>query len=109
MYIPDRGDIVFVDFDPSAGKEIAKRRPAIILTRKIFNKHTTLVFAAPITSTIRGIGLEILLPSSMQTNGAILVSQIKSLDYEIRSIDFVEKAPQAVIDEVMKKLNLVLS
>lgn len=109
MYIPDQGDIVMVDFQPSAGKEITKRRPAIVLSREMFNKHTSLAIVAPITSTIRGIGLEIVLPAEMSTHGAVLVTQLKSVGYEVRSLEFVEKAPESVIDEVKEKAVLVLS
>ena len=57
MYIPDKGDIIWLNFEPSAGKEITKRRPAFVIYRKAFNEHTGFAIVAPITSTVRGIRL----------------------------------------------------
>ena len=59
MYIPDKGDIVSINFNPSAGKEIMKRRPAFVISRIAFNKHTGFAVVAPITSTIRNMQLEV--------------------------------------------------
>src|SRR3989338_1107331 len=73
VYVPDQGDIVWLDFDPSSGKEIIKRRPAFVISRKIFNEHTELAIVAPITSNIRGVRLEVVLPKELNTQGAILV------------------------------------
>jgi mRNA interferase MazF/mRNA interferase ChpB len=61
MYIPDKGDIVSLNFDPSAGTEIMKYRPALVISRKKFNQHTGFVFVARITSTKRSMALEVLL------------------------------------------------
>ena len=67
MYIPDLGDIIFLDFEPSTGKEITKRRPALVLSRRAFNSHTNLAIVAPATSAIKSIGLEIRLSDNMKT------------------------------------------
>ena len=55
MYIPDKGDIVWLNFEPGAGKEITKRRPAFVISRKAFNEHTGFAIVAPITSTARSL------------------------------------------------------
>ncbi|MBL4574410.1 MAG: type II toxin-antitoxin system PemK/MazF family toxin [Gammaproteobacteria bacterium] len=109
MYTPDRGDIVYLDFDPSAGKEITKRRPALVLSRRLFNKHTNLAIVAPITSTIRGVAIEVLLPKGMEIAGAVLVAQMRSIDYAERSMVFVESTSESIIDECQKKAVLILS
>jgi len=109
MYTPDRGDIVYLNFDPSAGKEITKRRPALVLSRGMFNKHTKLAFVAPITSTIRNVAIEIVLPEGMEIAGAVLVAQLRSIDYEVRTVEFVEKASESIIEECQKKAVLFLS
>ena len=59
-YVPEQGDLIWLDFDPSSGKEIMKRRPAFVITKKTFNEHTKMAIVAPITSTIRGIKLEVI-------------------------------------------------
>ena len=109
MYIPDKGDIVTLNFDPSAGREIMKRRPAFVVSRKMFNEHTGFAVVAPITSTSRNMKLEIVLPQSLSTQGAILIHQVKSLDFKERDMEFVEKASQAIADEVTKLLKVVIS
>lgn len=100
MYIPDKGDIVILDFDPSAGKEIMKRRPAFVISRKVFNEHTGFAVVAPITSTKRGMKLEVILPDSVSTSGAVLIHQIKSLDYSGRKIKLIERAPYEITRKV---------
>lgn len=57
--VPDRGHIAWFNFEPSVGREIIKRRPAIVLSRRKFNQHTGLVIVAPITSRVRKIMLEV--------------------------------------------------
>jgi len=101
MFIPDQGDIVVFNFDPSAGKEIIKRRPAIVISKKIFNEHTEFAVVAPITSTIRNMKLEVVLPQELSTQGAIMVHQMKSLDFNSRQAVFIEKAPAPVIAKVI--------
>ncbi len=99
-YIPEQGDIVWLDFDPSSGKEIMKCRPAFVISRKPFNKHTEMAVVAPITSTIRGIKLEVVLPDRIKTKGAILVYQMKSVDFFQRNARFIEKAPPNTAEQV---------
>ena len=96
-YVPEQGDIIWLDFDPSAGKEIIKRRPAFVISQRAFNLHSKMLIVAPITSTIRGGRLEVLLPDTVETKGAILVYQLKSINFVCRKAAFIEKAPQAII------------
>ena len=100
MYVPDKGDIVWFNFDPSAGREIMKRRPAFVISRKSFNRHTGFAVVAPITSTKRGMKLEVVLPDTLQTTGAVLVHQLRSLDFKSRQIELIEKASEDVTSEV---------
>ena len=109
MYIPDKGDIVTLNFDPSAGREIMKRRPAFVVSRAMFNEHTGFALVVPITSTSRNMKLEVVLPKSLSTQGSVLIHQVKSLDFAERNMTFVEKAPQSIADEVTKLLKVVIS
>ena len=109
MYIPDKGDIVSLDFDPSAGKEIMKRRPAYVISQKLFNEHTGFAVLAPITSTVRNMQLEVILPEELSTNGAILMHQMKSLDFDNRKIEFIEKAPVKVIAKAASIARAIIS
>ena len=100
-YVPEKGDIVRLNFNPSSGSEIMKRRPALVISRKEFNAHTGFAIVAPITSTKRGIALEVALEET-QTQGVVLVHQLRSLDVESREVEFVERAPSGVSDQVTK-------
>jgi len=108
MYIPDKGDIVSLNFDPSAGKEIMKRRPAFVISRKVFNEHTGFAVVAPITSTIRKMKLEVVLPDEMLTDGSVLIHQIKSLDFEERQVELIEKAPDLITEKVTELAKIVI-
>lgn len=109
MYVPDKGDIVSLDFDPSAGKVIMKRRPALVISRKMFNQHTGFAIVAPITSTVRGMKLEVVLPEELSTQGAILIHQVKSLDFSNRQVEFIEKAPQAITNKATDLTKVIIS
>ena len=108
MYVPEKGDIVLLSFDPSSGKEIIKRRPALVVSRSAFNKHTGFVIVAPITSTVRGNALEVELEDT-STKGVILVHQLRSLDGKSRDIKFIEKAPNSVTTKATKIASTIIS
>ena len=108
-YIPEQGDIVWLDFDPSAGTEMNKRRPAFVISRKQFNNHTKMAIVAPITSTIRGIRLEVVLPPEIKTSGSILVYQLKSINFIQRKAKFVEHCPNHIIDQVISIAKLLVA
>ncbi len=108
MYIPDKGDIVWFNVDPSAGKEIMKRRPAFVISREVFNEHTGFVIVAPITSKARGMKLEVVLTDEVSTDGAVLIHQIKSLDFDHRQVELIEKAPEVLIETVTKLAMLII-
>lgn len=108
MYIPDKGDIVLLDFDPSAGNKIMKRRPAFVISREAFNQHTGFTIVAPITSTARGMKLEVILPNGLATVGTVLIHQLKSVDVENRKIELVEKSPLALIKTVTALAEVII-
>jgi len=108
MYVPEQGDIAWLDFEPSAGQEIRKRRPAFIVSKKAFNKLTGFAIVAPITNTVKGMGLEIVLKSE-STQGAILIYQMRSLDFSIRNAELIETASGSVVAEAIEKAQLVVS
>lgn len=109
-YIPEKGDIVWLDFDPSSGSEIMKRRPAFVISREIFNERVRMAVVAPITSKIRGVPLEVILSSQgLKTSGSVLVYQLKSLDIFQRKVKFIEKAPLAITEKVTAIAQLIVS
>ena len=108
-YIPEKGDIIWLNFNPSSGREIEKRRPAFVISRKAFNAHTGMVIVAPITSTIRGIKLEVVLPDEASTIGSVLVYQLKSLDWETREAKLIEHCSVDIIEQVTTLAKVILS
>ncbi|MGL9905513.1 MazF family toxin-antitoxin system, toxin component [Enterococcus sp. DIV0802c] len=85
-YIPKKGDIVWIDFDPSTGKEIQKRRPGLVVSRYEFNRKTMFAVICPITSTIQKLPTRYTLPEDLDTKGQVLISQLKSLDFKERKL-----------------------
>ena len=83
---------------PSAGKEIIKRRPALVISRQSFNDHTDFSIVAPMTNTVHGMVLEIPLQGAA-TNGVVLMYQLRSLDVASRNASFVEKVPTSIINK----------
>jgi len=108
QYIPDRGDIVWIEFSPQAGHEQAGERPAIIVSPAAYNQKTGLSLMCPITSRIKGYPFEVLLPQDLEISGVILADQIKNLDWQARNARFACKASHGVINEVLAKIKVLL-
>lgn len=105
IYVPKKGDIVWIDFDPFAGKEIQKRRPGLVVSRYEFNRKTLFAVICPITSTIRNLPTRYSLPNDLDTTGQILISQLKSLDFKERKLKKIESLPlqdMAKIDQIIE-------
>lgn len=104
----DRGDIWFVDLEPTRGREQAKARYALILTPRTINQHGTQIIA-PITSGgqfARTSGFAVSLSGAgTQATGVVLCHQIRAVDIRARGGRFVEKAPDFIIDEVLARLS----
>ena len=106
-YIPDQGDIVALSFDPQSGHEQRGRRPAIIVSNKVFNQHLGLAFACPITNTKRDFPFHIEVVSE-NISGFIMTEQLKSIDYNARNIKFIEKANQKTINKILGIVDSIL-
>lgn len=104
----DRGDLVWINFNPQAGHEQAGRRSAIVLSPKAFNETTGFVTVCPITHTIRGWGYEVMLPDELVFKGVILTDQIKNLDWRARRIEIAGKAPNEIVHECLDKIHTFL-
>lgn len=98
-YVSDEGDLIWLNFDPQAGREQAGRRPAIVLSPSRFNRRLSLAFVCPITSKIKGYSSEVPLPSGLPVTGVILCSHLRSVDWRVRNSKFIGKAPDGVLLE----------
>ena len=107
-HIPERGDIVWLEFDPQAGHEQDGHRPAMVVSPKAYNEKVGLALFCPITSTIKGYPFEVVLPENHEVSGAILSDQIKSLDWRVRKAKLLGIAPQDVLEEVLSKISTLL-
>ena len=108
-YIPNRGDIVYLDFNPTKGREQRGYRPALIISPAAYSEKSSLALFCPITSQQKGYPFEVLLPENLQTHGVILVDQIRSLDWRVRQIKFLETVSLEVIAEVQAKIVPLIS
>ena len=103
-YIPKKGDLVILTFDPSAdpsaGHEQQGRRPALIVSNEVFNQYVGLAIACPISSTDRNFPFHVKVQSNNLT-GYIMTEQLKSIDYKVRKVKFVEKVTDEVLDKVL--------
>ncbi len=103
-YVPDRGHIVWLTFDPSAGREQRGRRPAIVLSPADYNRRVRLALVCPITSRQKGYPFEVALLIGMGVAGVILVDHVRSVDWTARRAEFAGQAPAPVLREVVAKL-----
>lgn len=104
LYVPERGDIVYLDFDPTRGHEQRGHRPAFIISPRIYNQKSSLALFMPITSHVKGYPFEVALPLELKTQGVILSDQIKSLDWKARIVSYVETGSATLISEVQAKV-----
>lgn len=107
-YVPEQGDLVWLNFSPQAGHEQAGTRPAMIVSPKMYNEKTGLALACPITSQVKGYPLEVPLPPQLKATGVVLSDQVKSIDWRARNAKRIAQAPENVILEVLKKISLLL-
>lgn len=106
-YAPERGDIVWLTFDPQAGHEQAGRRPALVLSPKAYNAKTSLALICPITSQTKGYPFEVALPNG-PVNGVILADQVRNLDWTARRAEKISSVSDEVLSEVLAKLSALM-
>lgn len=104
MQIPDAGDIAWIDFDPVLGAEQAGRRPALVLTSRLYHEQSNRSLVCPITSRVRDWPTEVRLPPGLKTKGTVLVDQIRVVDRGQRMFDTIERVPDAVLARVRRSL-----
>jgi mRNA interferase MazF len=108
-YVPRRGDVVWLTFNPQAGHEQAGRRPAVVLSPSAYNAKVGLALLCPITNQIKGYPFEVVLPPGLAVSGAILADQVKSLDWQARTAEFICALSSASVSEVLQKIGVLLA
>ena len=107
-YIPERGDLIWLHFDPQAGHEQAGRRPAVVLSPAQYNKKVGLAVVCPVTSKSKQYPFEVLLPEGLKVSGAVLADQLKSLDWKARKAARISQLPVEVAEEILAKARTLL-
>ncbi len=107
-YVPERGDVVWLQFNPQAGHEQAGHRPALVVSPKSYNQKVGLALFCPITSHIKGYPFEVVLPPEGKASGAVLSDQIKSLDWRVRQAKRISRASKEVVKEVLAKISTLI-
>ena len=106
QYIPGRGDVVWLNFDPQVGHEQKGKRPALVLSAKQYNEKAGLALFCPITTKIKNYPFEVKL--SAEIEGVILSDQVKSLDWQSRNPQYILRAPAQVLKEVQENIQMIL-
>lgn len=104
-YIPQKGDFIAVTFDPRSGHEQRGRRPALVVSNYLFNKHTGLCIVCPVTSTRRDYPFHVGIPESEDVAGFVMVEQVKSIDFRSRKARCIGKAPVEVLEGALSLLD----
>ena len=104
-YFPKQGDIIAITLDPQSGHEQKGRRPALVISKSLFNKKTGLAMVCPITNTSRGFPFHVPIPQQSKLTGFVMVEQIKSLDFRSRDARRIEHADEELLSEVLSILD----
>src|SRR5215469_4927006 len=109
-YLPDAGDLIWTDFDPTRGREQAGRRPALVISAAAFTAYTGLAVVCPITSRVRPFPTSVVLPTGLPITGEILTSHVRSIDTLARPIRYAgARVPDAIAQLVRAKLSAFIS
>ena len=104
-YVPQKGDSIAVTFDPQSGHEQRGRRPALVVSNTLFNKHTGLAIVCPLTNTDRGFPFHVAVVDDPNVTGFVMVEQVKSIDFSARKAKRIGRASDSVLEEVLSILD----
>jgi mRNA interferase MazF len=105
VYIPNQGDIVAITFDPQSGHEQKSRRPAFVVSKKLFNSSTGMAIVCPITNTDRKFPFHVPVPENSSLTGFIMVEQVKSVDFRSRRVKRIEHSNEELLADVLSILD----
>src|SRR4051812_32372681 len=109
-YVPNAGDLIWTDFDPTLGHEQAGRRPALVPSAASFTENTGFAIVCPITSRVRPFPTSVVLPPGLPVNGEILLSHVRSIDTTARPIRYAgARVPRVIAQLVRAKLDALIT
>ncbi len=104
-YIPKQGDLISITFDPQVGHEQKGRRPALVVSKDLFNSSTGMAIICPITKTDRGFPFHVPIPKISKLSGFVMIEQVKSVDFYARRIKRIESRNDELLSEVLSILD----
>ena len=107
-YTPRKGDFVALTFDPQSGHEQKGRRPALVISKDLFNQKTCLAMVCPLTNTDRKIPFHLKVPETCTLTGFVMVDQVKSVDFAARHAKFIDRVPPHFLADVLAVLDACL-
>lgn len=102
-YVPERGDVVWLDLSPRAGHEQAGHRPALVVSPLGYNRKIELALICPITSKVKGYPFEVAIPAGNKVTGVVLSDQMTSVDWIARPIRRMDRLPPEFVEKVVKR------
>ncbi len=108
IYVPSRGDIIWLEFNPQTGHEQAGRRPVFVISPRQYNSKVGLGLFCPVTAKIKNYPFEVRIPDDLEIKGVILADQIKSLDWQVRKAELICKLPDEIFKEVYAKIKTLI-
>ena len=104
-YVPKKGDFVVVTFDPQSGHKQKGRRPALIVSNDLFNRHTGLAIVCPLTNRDRDFPFHVSVSKESDVAGFVMVEQVKSIDFRARKTRRIGRASDELLAEVLSILD----
>ena len=108
-YVPQQGDVVWMNFSPQTGREQAGYRPAVVLSPRPYNSKVGLALVCPITTRVKGYPFEVDIPAGLEVRGVVLADQVKSMDWRARHAALICPLPVETVDRVLEKAGTLLN
>jgi len=105
VYFPQQGEIITITLDPQSGHEQKGRRPALVVSKDLFNRNTGLAIVCPLTKTERGFPFHVPVPENSSLTGFIMVEQVKSVDFRTRRAKRIEQVSDELLSNVLSILD----
>lgn len=107
-YVPDRGDVIWINFDPQVGHEQKGGKPGLIVSRLQYNAPSGLALCCPVTSQRKGYPFEVTLAAAKDLHGVVLCDQVRNVDWRARNARFITTASTDCLDDVLAKIETLV-
>jgi mRNA interferase MazF len=104
-----QGDIIYLNFSPTEGREQHGKRPALVISQTVYNEKRKMILACPITSTVKPLRMRVQLDERTETHGDVLCEQVRIFDLLVREYDFKERVPRDVLSKVLEVVRNIVA